>query len=110
MASPTGKSNWQVQRDHCHSGTAGPTCLAEQHRDVGCDGLPDRDRRADPGARRRLSADAQGGTVNLIGSGRDKAHDAAMHTNAYARAATLVTSAQVWKAWVRAARYWAAGR
>src|SRR3954467_10008756 len=55
-----GKSNWQVQRDHCHSGTAGPTCRAEQHRDVGCDGLPDRDRRADPGARRRLSADAQG--------------------------------------------------
>src|SRR4051812_37244533 len=50
------------------------------------------------------------GTVNLIGSGRDKAHDAAMHTNAYARAATPVTSAQVWKAWVRAARYWAAGR
>src|SRR4051794_39289550 len=42
------------------AGTAGPTCLAEQHRDVGCDGLPDRDRRADPGARRRLSADAQG--------------------------------------------------
>jgi hypothetical protein len=30
--------------------------------------------------------------------------------NAYARAATPVTSAQVWKAWVRAARYWLAGR
>ena len=44
------------------------------------------------------------GTVNLIGSGRDKAGEAG-HTNAYAQAATPVTSAQVWKAWVRAARY-----
>src|SRR3954449_5298080 len=53
------------------------------------------------------------GTVNLIGSGRDKAGEAG-HTNAYARAyaraATPVTAAQVWKAWVRAARYWTAGR
>src|SRR5918911_231145 len=32
------------------------------------------------------------------------------HMNAYARAATPVTSAQIWKAWVRAARYWTAGR
>src|SRR3954467_10866111 len=52
---------------------------------------------------------ARSGTVNLIGSGRDKAGEAG-HTNAYARAATPVTAAQVWKAWVRAARYWAAGR
>ena len=37
-------------------------------------------------------------------------HTKASHTNAYARAATPVTSAQVWKAWVRAARYWTAGR
>jgi hypothetical protein len=49
------------------------------------------------------------GTVNLIGSGRDKAGEAG-HTKAYARAATPVTAAQVWKAWVRAARYWRAGR
>src|SRR4051812_6507877 len=47
---------------------------------------------------------SQAGTVNLIGSGRDKAGEAG-HTNAYAQAATPVTSAQVWKAWVRAARY-----
>jgi hypothetical protein len=37
-------------------------------------------------------------------------HTKAGHTKAYARAATPVTAAQVWKAWVRAARYWAAGR
>src|SRR5215207_7533537 len=41
------------------------------------------------------------GTVNLIGSGRDKAGEAG-HTNAYAQAATPLTSAQVWKASVRA--------
>ena len=35
------------------------------------------------------------GTVNLIGSGRDKARGAAGRTKAYARAATPVTSAQV---------------
>src|SRR4051794_3011474 len=34
------------------------------------------------------------GTVNLIGSGRDKAGEAG-HTNAYAQAATPVTAAQV---------------
>jgi len=51
----------------------------------------------------------RGGTVNLIGSGRDKAGEAG-HTNAYAQAAMPVTSAQVWKTWVRAARYWSAGR
>src|SRR3954466_4348799 len=45
------------------------------------------------------------GTVNLIGSGRDRSGEAG-HTNAYARAATPVTAAQVWKARVRAARYW----
>src|SRR3954466_2683346 len=49
------------------------------------------------------------GTVNLIGYGRDKARDEATRTNAYARAATPVTAAQVWKAWVRAARYWRGG-
>src|SRR5215213_11934261 len=32
------------------------------------------------------------------------------HTDRYTRAATPVTSAQVWKAWVRAARYWGMGR
>src|SRR5215210_3809393 len=57
----------------------------------------------------RDSLGTQPGTVNLIGSGRDKAGEAG-HTNAYARAATPVTAAQVWKAWVRAARYWRAGR
>src|SRR3954465_3247282 len=53
------------------------------------------------------------GTVNLIGSGRDKAGEAGhtkAYARAYARAATPVTAAQVWKAWVRAARYWTAGR
>ena len=35
------------------------------------------------------------GTVNLIGSGRDKARGEAGHTNAYAQAATPVTAAQV---------------
>src|SRR3954464_3889284 len=50
------------------------------------------------------------GTVNLIGSGRDKARGEAGHTKAYAQAATPVTSAQAWKAWVRAARYWLAER
>src|SRR5215217_6358086 len=50
------------------------------------------------------------GTVNLIGSGRDKARGETGHTKAYARTATPVTSAQVWKAWVRAARYWWAER
>src|SRR4051812_32533884 len=35
---------------------------------------------------------------------------AAAHTNGYARAATPVTAAQVWKARVRAARYWTAGK
>ena len=44
------------------------------------------------------------GTVNLFGDGRDDARDRAGHTDRYARAATPVTSAQVWKAWVRAAR------
>ena len=37
------------------------------------------------------------GTVNLIGSGRDKARGETGHTKAYARTATPVTSAQVWK-------------
>ena len=45
------------------------------------------------------------GTVKLIGSSRDKARGEAGRRKAYARAATPVTSAQVWKAWVRAARY-----
>ena len=36
-------------------------------------------------------------TVNLVGSGRDKRPLKASHTNAYARAATPMTSAQVWK-------------
>jgi hypothetical protein len=53
--------------------------------------------------------EAPAGTVNLIGTGRDKAGEVG-HTNAYAQAATPLTAAQVWKAWVRAARYWTAGR
>src|SRR3954447_8693950 len=36
-----------------------------------------------------------GGTVNLIGSGRDQARDEAARTNGYAQAATPVTAAQV---------------
>jgi hypothetical protein len=43
-------------------------------------------------------------------SGRDKARGEAGHTKAYAAVATPVTSAQAWKAWVRAARYWLAER
>ena len=50
------------------------------------------------------------GTVNLMECGRNDARDKAGDTDGYARAATPVTAAQVWKAWVRAARYWAAGR
>jgi hypothetical protein len=50
------------------------------------------------------------GTVNLMGCGRNDARDEAGNTDGYARAATPVTAAQVWKAWVRAARYWLAGR
>ena len=50
------------------------------------------------------------GTVNLLECGRNDARDQAGDTDGYARAATPVTAAQVWKAWVRAARYWAAGR
>ena len=50
------------------------------------------------------------GTVNLVECGRNDARDEAGDTDGYAVAATPVTSAQVWKAWVRAARYWAAGR
>jgi hypothetical protein len=50
------------------------------------------------------------GTVNLMECGRNDARDQAGDTDGYAVAATPVTSAQVWKAWVRAARYWAAGR
>jgi len=34
----------------------------------------------------------------------------ASRADVYAMSATPVTSAQVWKAWVRAARYWLAGR
>jgi hypothetical protein len=44
------------------------------------------------------------GTVKLTSYGRDDTRDQAGHTDRYARAATPVTSAQVWKAWVRAAR------
>jgi hypothetical protein len=40
-----------------------------------------------------------------LGHGRVSARDRAGCTDRYARAATPVTSAQVWKAWVRAARY-----
>jgi hypothetical protein len=36
------------------------------------------------------------GTVNLIGSGGDKAHSEVGRTVGYARAATPMTSAQVW--------------
>ena len=46
------------------------------------------------------------GTVNLIGQGRENArHNAEPTPNAYARAAMPLISAQVWKAWLRAARY-----
>jgi hypothetical protein len=44
------------------------------------------------------------GTVKLLGDSRVGARDRAGHTDRYARAAVPVTSAQVWKAWVRAAR------
>src|SRR4051812_39501689 len=42
------------------------------------------------------------GTVNLLECGRNDARDQAGDTDGYARAATPVTAAQVWKAWVRA--------
>src|SRR6185295_1288381 len=50
------------------------------------------------------------GAVNLMECGRNDARDRAGDTDSYAVAATPVTAAQVWKAWVRAARYWLAGR
>ena len=50
------------------------------------------------------------GTVNLMECGRNDARDKAGDTDRYAKAATPVTAAQVWKARVRAARYWRAGR
>ena len=50
------------------------------------------------------------GTVNLMEGGRNDGRDKAGDTDGYAVTATPVTAAQVWKAWVRAARYWAAGR
>lgn len=50
------------------------------------------------------------GIVNLYGWGRTGPAGRARHTESHAMRATPVTSAQVWKAWARAARYWAAGR
>ena len=50
------------------------------------------------------------GTVKLMECSRNNARNEAGDTDGYAVAATPVTSAQVWKAWFRAARYWAAGR
>ncbi len=50
------------------------------------------------------------GIVNLTGHGRDDAHGSDWAYWGHPMRATPVTSAQVWKAWVRAARYWAAGR
>jgi putative transposase len=67
-------------------------------------------RRRERQMKRFKSARQAQGTVKLLGDGRDDARDRAGHTDRYARAATPVTSAQVWKAWVRAARYWGAGR
>jgi hypothetical protein len=49
-----------VQRDRGGARVAGPVGPGEQHRDAGRHGLPDRDRREDPGARGRLPAHAQG--------------------------------------------------
>ena len=51
---------------------------------------------------------ASRGTVNLMECDRNDARDEAGDTDSYAVAATPVTAAQVWKAWVRAARYWLA--
>src|SRR3954469_6600228 len=50
------------------------------------------------------------GIVNLYGWGRADPAGRAGHTEGHAIWATPLTSAQVWKAWARAARYWAAGR
>jgi hypothetical protein len=44
----------------------------------------------------------------LIGSSREKVHDEVDNTDTYSVVATSLTSAHVWKAWVRVARYWAA--
>ncbi len=49
-------------------------------------------------------------TVNLCGCVRDGARVSGRATDDYATAATPLISAHVWKAWVRAARYWSAGR
>ena len=53
----------------------------------------------------RLSELDPRGTVNLMECGRHDPRDKAGDTDGYALAATPVTAAQVWKAWVRAARY-----
>src|SRR3954466_1693403 len=57
-----------------------------------------------------LSQNGAGGIVNLYGWGRADPASRAGHTEGHAIRATPVTLAQVWKAWARAARYWAAGR
>src|SRR4051794_808941 len=53
---------------------------------------------------------AKEGTVNLYRRSRDSARGSDGPAEGYATAATPVISAHIWKAWVRAARYWAAGR
>src|SRR3954452_3826880 len=50
----------QIERDHRDPGTARDAGAEEQHRDPGRHGLPEDNRRPDPGARRRLPAGAQG--------------------------------------------------
>jgi resolvase-like protein len=58
----------------------------------------------------RLTHTTSNGTVKLFGCGRAGACDRTRHTEGYVRAATPVTSAHLWKAWVRMARYWGAER
>jgi hypothetical protein len=65
-----------------------------------------------PGAIRRLVArlSAPGAPSSCWSAGAIRPATQVRRTGAHATRATPVTSAQVWKAWVRAARYWAARR
>ena len=63
------RGRWQVERDHRDPGAARDAVLEELHRDAGCHGLPEDDRRPDPGAGRRLPAGAQGQSQQSIPGG-----------------------------------------
>jgi hypothetical protein len=60
------RGRWQVERNHRDPGAARDPVLDQQHRDFGCHGLPEDDRRPDPGAGRRLPAGTQGQSRQAI--------------------------------------------